>query len=401
MKYIFQLMQHYLHKCILSVTLTFVFFSIMFSIVPFQANGDGFTQENVVANVGNRTLTMFIKINPPIITSENLQDRYMQLRFFDSNTNDTIKNVSFWINATKGDQPLMYDLFYTHSGYLTIKFQPGGNIGKWTVFGDQEPILGGWTSIGDIVNVQAPILSEGGLYNFIMELKAIDFSNELVNQTSPPQFNSSLSVGDIYNQKINYNSESYNTTLISYYDKINNFNFDPSKRQVSWLMPFDWNPARYQHRPIFVHEEFHVPKAFKGFASTPTFIATVNGNPITGRRVIADPYTVGDSMIIHLLLNKVDILNMIPSIPSNKNTMDFTLAPAAANITTSSSMLTDFGGWGIKLGWSPTQLIANSKNNLNLNFFDASSEQQVTGNVHYDLTILDRDGNTVMSQIDR
>ena len=43
--------------------------------MPFQAHGDGFTQENVYANVGNRTMAMFIKINPPVLTSENLQDR--------------------------------------------------------------------------------------------------------------------------------------------------------------------------------------------------------------------------------------------------------------------------------------------------------------------------------------
>jgi hypothetical protein len=163
-------------------------------------------------------------------------------------------------------------------------------------------------------------------------------------------------------------------------------------------MPFDWNPARYHDRPIFVHEEVHIPKSFKEFSSTPGYVASVNGNPITGRRLIADPYTLGDSMIVHLLLNKVDILNMAASMPSGKNTMDFTLAPASANITSSSSMLTDFGGWGVKLGWSPTQLTANTKNNLNLNFFDAFDEKQITGDVNYDLTILDSDGNTVISQ---
>jgi len=123
------------------VILSFVFLSVIVSIVPFQAHGDGFTQENVYANVGNRTMTMFIKINPPVLTSENLQDRYMQLRFFDANTNNAIKNVSFWINVTKGDQPLMYDLFYTASGNFTIKFQPGGTVGQWTVAGDHEGAL--------------------------------------------------------------------------------------------------------------------------------------------------------------------------------------------------------------------------------------------------------------------
>src|SRR5439155_12336115 len=87
-------------------------------------------------------------------------------RFFDAKSNNAIKNVSFWINVTKGDQPLMYDLFYTDSGNFTIKFQPGGTTGQWIVAGDHEGALQGWTSVGNIVNVRAPILSDGGLYHF-------------------------------------------------------------------------------------------------------------------------------------------------------------------------------------------------------------------------------------------
>src|SRR5690349_2986012 len=177
-------MQFYLHNGILCATLTFVCLSMISSLVPFQAHGDGFTQENVYASVGNRTMAMFIKISPPILTSENLQDRYMDLRFFDAKTNSSIKNVSFWINATKGDQQLMYDLFYTHTGYLTIKFQPGNTIGKWKILGDPDPILNGMGSQEDQVTVQAPILSEGGLYHFNMEFFAFDYSNALANTTA-------------------------------------------------------------------------------------------------------------------------------------------------------------------------------------------------------------------------
>src|SRR5690349_23497008 len=61
----------------------------------------------------------------------------------------------------------------------------------------------------------------------------------------------------------------YTTLFRSYYDKINNdFSFDPSKLQVSFSMPFDWNTTRFQDRPIFVHEEIHIPKSFKEFTST-------------------------------------------------------------------------------------------------------------------------------------
>ena len=96
---------------------------VLLSVVPFipqKAFADGFTQENVQANIGNRVITAFIKLNPPIITSDTWEDKTLQFRFFDANTNTTINNVSFFINATKGDKILMHELFYTHTGYLTI-----------------------------------------------------------------------------------------------------------------------------------------------------------------------------------------------------------------------------------------------------------------------------------------
>jgi len=124
----------------------------------------------------------------------------------------------------------------------------------------------------------------------------------------------------------------------------------------------------------------------------------MNGNPITGRRLIVDPYSLGDTIIAHILLNKIDIENFAKTMPPGTNTMDFQLAPAAANVKTSSSMLTDFGGWGIKLGWSPTTINANTQNNLKLTFFDAFTEQQITGDVNYDIKLLDKDGNTALSE---
>ena len=164
-------------------------------------------------------------------------------------------------------------------------------------------------------------------------------------------------------------------------------------------MPFDWNTTRFQKIPIFVHEEVHIPKSFKEFSSTPTYVASVNGEPITGRRLIVDPYSQGNTIIAHILLNKPDILNLAKKMPAGTNTMNFTLAPATPNVKTSSSVLTDFGGWGIKLGWNPTQIAPNSQNNLQLVFFDAFTEQQVGGDVNYDLKILDNNGDTMVSKI--
>lgn len=387
-------------KTVLSLIFGLIVLSSAVPFIPQRAYGDGFTQENVQASIGNRVITTFIKLSPPIITSDNSGDKSIFFRFFDANTNTTINNVSFYLNVTKGDKTLMHDLFYTHTGFLTIKFLPGGEVGKWTVNGDQDPVLGGWMSQTDDVNVIAPILTEGGLYHFNLSLLALDYANTLLDQTNPPKFDSYLSVGDVSNQDITYQNNPYNTTLISYYDKTTDFKFDESTKQFSWKMPFDWDVNRFQDRPIFIHEELRVPKSLTAFSDTPTYTASAEGFGLTGRRVIVDPYTIGDYMIVHLFLNKPDLVNMAKTVSPGANNIEFKVAPEKPNVQSSASLLTDFGGWHIKLGWNPTDLIANSQNNLNISFYDSFTEKQVTGDVNYDIQILDKDQSILWSKTD-
>jgi len=394
-------MQFYLPKGVLSVIFACTLLFVLGHVTLHQVYGDGFTMENLPpASVGNKKIQVFIQLTPPIITSNINQDKTMFLRIFDANTNETVQKYSLWIEVTKGNQLLMRDLFSTNKGTITLKITPTDTIGKWTIQADQDPVLNSWMSQGGgPINVLAPILKEGGLYHIHMELQTINFLNNLFTPDTAPKFDSYLSVGDISNHTITYSNNSYNSEIISYYDQINNdFSFDSSKLQISYSMPFDWNTTRFQDRPIFVHEEIHIPKSFKEFTNTPTYVASMNGNPITGRRLIVDPYSLGDTVIAHILLNKIDIENLAKTTPLQTNSMDFQLAPAAPNVLTSSSILTDFGGWGIKLGWSPATLNANTQNNLKLTFFDAFTEQQITGDVNYDIKILDKDGNAALSE---
>ncbi len=394
-------MQFYLPKGVLSVIFACTLVSVLGQMTLHQVYGDGFTMENLPpASVGNKKIQVFIQLTPPIITSNTNQDKTMFLRIFDANTNETVQKYSLWIEISKDNQLLMRDLFSTNTGTITLKITPTDTIGKWIIQADQDPQLNSWMSQGGgPINVLAPILKEGGLYHIHLELQSINFLNNLFTPDTAPKFDSYLSVGDISNHTITYNNNNYNSEIISYYDKINNdFNFDPSKLQVSFSMPFDWDATRFQDKPIFVHEEVHIPKSFKEFTNTPTYVASMNGNPITGRRLIVDPYSLGDTIIAHILLNKIDIQNFAKTMPPGTNTMDFQLAPVAPNVKTSSSMLTDFGGWGIRLGWSPTTINANTQNNLKLIFFDAFTEQSITGDVNYDIKILDKDGNTALSE---
>jgi len=369
--------------------------------VPFEAHGDGLTQENLPpASIGDRQASLFIKISPPILTSETVQDTFLQLRLFGANNNQTIQHTSFFITVRKNNDLLMRDLFHTHSGLLTIKIEPTNTPGKWQTFGDIEPFQGGWTSTNDQLSVKAPILLEGGLYHFEIEIFGIDNDRNIFIPADAPRFDSWLSVGDIYHNTVTYQAKPYDTTIISYYDEINDFTFDESKKLISYSMPFDWDVSRIENQQIFVHEEIQIPKSFKEFTDNTTFNAKVNGIPLVGRMVAVDPYSKEDALILHLLINKNDILEMSKKILPDTGAMYFTVSPGDVDAQTSIEVLTDFGGFRAELGWSPTVLMANTKTDLIITFFDGFSGQQVAGDVKYDLKILDKNGNSAFSKID-
>ena len=392
-------MQFIFSKRILSIFCTFILVLSFFSLMPFDAHGDGLAMENLPpASVGNRQASLFIRISPPILTSETIQDSFLQLRLFDANNNQTIQHTSFFITVRKNNELLMRDLFHTHSGLVTLKIQPTNTPGKWHVYGDQEPFQGGWTSTNDQLSVKGPILLEGGLYHFEIEVFGIDNDRNIFKPEDAPRFDSWLSVGDIFHKTISYQTKSYDATIISYYDKINDFKFDESKKLISYSMPFNWNVLRFQNQNIFVHEEIHIPKTLKEFTDNTTFTAKVNGVQLVGRMLAIDPYSKEDTLILHYLINKNDILEMAKKISPDTKTMDFTLSPGLANAETATELLTDFGGFRAELNWSPKDLKANTKTDLKLTFSDGFSGKQVAGDVKYDLKILDKSGNVAFSK---
>lgn len=377
-------------------------FSLFFiaGMIEF-AFSDGLFQENLPpATVGDRVASLFTKVNPPILTSESSENRFFELRLYDAMTGDNISNVNYFIAVTKGDQLLMRDLFYSKAGPLKIQVIP--RQGPVTVYGSTEPFLRGWMSETGEITVQGPILLEGGLYHFAIEIFGIDNPRNIFTPESAPRFDSYLSVGDIFNENITYNNIVYNTTLISYYDRIHSFNFDPKDLVLSWEMPFDWNLSRIEGANIFVHEEFRIPKSFSQFGNATSFTATVNEQPVLGRSLAIDPFSSADILIIHYLLTKSDIIKLAErsNVTANSNdTMKFTLTPTAPeSMQTSTDLITDAGGIRVFLLWAPNPPVVGSETILTLNFSDSLSDSSLRADVNYDLAIRSSDGEEIVKK---
>jgi hypothetical protein len=370
----------------------------MFS--PIQSVvADGLFEEKLPpASVGDREASLYTKISPPILTSESKENAFFELKLFDAKTDKNIEHISYFIAVEKDGKLIMRDLFHSHQGPLKLKINPQeGNF--INIFGSTEPFLGGWTSETGDISVSGPILLEGGLYHFAIEIFGIDNDRNIFTPETAPRFDSYLSVGDIYKDNIKESDKNYNISIISYYDQIQNFTYDSPKKDISWVMPFNWDLKRIQEQNIFVHEEVKIPKVFNEFGNSTSFHALVNGNPLTGRAIAIDPFTEEKNLILHFLLNKADILKLAESLQNQGlKTMTFNLSPAKEKIVEATpEIVSDRGGILTRFEW-PSEVLSNQDNALKLTFSDALAASAIKGDIKYDLTFYDQKGNQIIKK---
>lgn len=400
----------------------FASFILLFTLVsPVQycffnqkTYADGLTSENLPpVSVGNIQMSLYLKVNPPILTPAAMHSAYMQFRLFDASNNQTIPHVTYEIAVTRGTtssltkKPLLLDSFHSHIGLLTLHIEPTN--GPITILGEHDPNLKSWLadSSGNIL-VRGPILLHGGLYHFHVEIFSMGSDTTLFTPQQAPKFDASLSLGDVYQNNWNYQNQNYNTTVISYYDKLNNVNFQPTNKSFTWSMPFDYNMSRIKQQSLFVHEEMRLPKSWKGFGNSTQFNATVNGQPLSGRSLAIDPFSFPDAMVVHYLVHKNDIIKLAEKADSNSNSsnagaslMKFTLSPLSANtqIHTSSDLASNIGGIHAAVSWSPNSLAPDKQSTLRISFYDPTGSQKLTNtNVKYNLIIFDKNNHAVITK---
>lgn len=386
-----------------SMILAFSIFAI--GIQTNKAFADGLTTETFSASLGNRQAELLVKVYPPILTDASKDDAYMLFRLYDANNNQTIKATTFVITVEKGvgkdAAHILTDTFHSENGLLRLKIQPAE--GEVQIFGTQEQFLNAWVADpGGTINISGPMFLEGGIYHLRIEILGIDFIRKLFPDDKVPKFDSWLSVGDVFNQIVEYKGNSYNTTIISYYEQVQDFSFNAEEELFSWSMPFDWDVSRIQGTNIFVHEEVKIPKSLAGIGDSFSFVATVNGNRLSSKMLAIDPYSSEQDLTLHYLINKNDIINMAGKVPDGTSEMTFTLTPATdENAQTTGEMFTENGNIKVGVEWTPSQLNADTKSTLTLNFYDEfASGAKITDDVRYNLRILDHNGTQVHSETD-
>jgi hypothetical protein len=382
--------------------LTFALF-LPFVTVNKKVYADGLWMETFPpASIGNRDASLFVRVNPPVLVTGSDQNAYLQLRLFDAKTNQTIQWTTYYITITKGAAtdagPILTGLFTSQDGLLTLHVTPNQN--PIQIYGNYDDVYGYQADPGGNVKVTGPLFLDGGLYHFHIKILGIDTAKGLLNDTLGPAFDSYLSVGDVSTKNISEAGQTYNSTLISYYDKASSFDLNPGTKTFSWQMPFDWNATRIKNAPSFlVHEEVRIPRDLKGIGDTNSFNASVNGHQLQPYQLFVDPLSYPNVVAVHYLLGKGTILQLANETLNNQKQMQFSLSPAAAVVENVTSGVWRAERTTILVNWSTNPFVAGKDTTVNLQFIDSQGTgQKIDGNIHYDLNVLDANGNVVVSR---
>ncbi|TLX84397.1 MAG: hypothetical protein E6L01_07615 [Thaumarchaeota archaeon] len=294
--------------------------------------GDGLTQEQITASLGHRKADLLIRMIPPVVTTETLQGGqkpFIEFRLFDPATNQPFSHVTYYIIIEKDGKRLLFDLFHDHGGDLKIQIKPNNMSNKITIDGGKVQPLGVWSSTPDrYVTVSGPIFLAGGLYHFIVKILTVDFDTAFLAQDQQTVYDSWLSIGNTENRNINIDGKQVPIKIISYYDKLLNFEFDAKNKQLKFDMPFNWNLSRLTNSSIYVHEEIYIPKP-SALTVNVGYSGTVNTMNVS-KDIVLDN-TNPNIDVVHVMLPKNTLLQLADQMNENKSEysrlMTFVLQP--------------------------------------------------------------------------
>ena len=302
-------------------------------LYPKAAFGDGLFMEELSASFGDRKADLIIKMTPPVVTNETLknqnQEPVIQFKLYDPSTNEGYKHVTYYITIEKDGKKLVSDWFHDHKGDLKIEMKPS-NDERITIYGEPDPILQAFTGTEDSpVIATGPIFSEGGLYHFIVRVATIDYDRSFIPDDKQPVYDGWLSVGSTENQQISLSDgEQVQIQIISYYDDLKDFRFDPTRKQIEFTMPFDWNITRLEENNLMVHQEITIPK--QSDLASVSYIGKVNGIDVTKNLMLDDSNSTKN--VIHFMLPKPVVMQIAEQVNNNgqdsNKLMQFSLEPS-------------------------------------------------------------------------
>ena len=282
-------------------------------------------------------------------------DQQISISLIDFDSKITLRDVTFLIKSERGEQFLFEKEFKADNGFLVFNF----------VSEDTDSIIvnekdGGEDFFGSLlglesrlIDVKGPKLSEGGLYK--LDISIITANGYSKKVEIPLVFNAGISIAQTTTHNfIDPSFGQQNIQVVTYYDEISNFQYEPELKQITFSMPFEWTLSNIEQTSV-VHQEIIIPKEF-GALLLSGFSMSVNGIELSDDIVNVDDFFT-EGRVVHFIIYQKELLNIFEN-NSDQNGMNFLIKPDRDY--THLSSVTDNGQFRILASWEPEILKSNS-----------------------------------------
>ena len=358
---------------------------------------------------GGDSVTVSTKLNPSDITVGEINSANMEVRFYNADTNETFEKVTYRIEVWRSGDLLARNLFYDDDGELNIEVRPVLNctepkLWKCTTYGGSEHVSapGALYVFGNgRPLITGPIFDKGGLYNIRVDVEGATSPKTIVAQAL--SYDTFVSVAQEQPFSIQTASASVPVVVKTYYDEVDNFNYDPADDSITFDMPFDWSPDYIQYVSV-VHEELQFPKTFTPYSEDKQFKGYVDGVEVEQRVLLIDPYSYEDKNVVHFLVSGQElqrINDVLGQQHQQSKMMEFKLVPhSGVSKNTFQSSLVDIKtleqvGTVVNVSWD-SQYGAGDEIPFEITFFD--DNQNLIKDVRYAYYLIDPNENIILEK---
>lgn len=374
-----------------SVSILAFLVAMMIPVLPSAFAHGG--MQPPAADFGDKKASLSLKVDPPVVT-EIGQPIFILARFFDENTNENFREVTYRIFFEKDGKEIpiqtegggMYGgqgLFYDPQGDLEIKIVPK-QTSVATASGVEEIQYGGIWNMGSPIVVEGPIFTEPGLYNLFVEIHTVGTTRTQVD----PTLRYDIWVTPGREETIDV-SEGQQIKVRNYYGEIDSSSYDSDAETIEFSMPFDWTSDLVNRVGMF-HTEVFIPKSMSNFDKQ-ALNATVNGITVP---VAVDTYTP-DYTIVHFTISKTNLANIADRVISENRTPD--KAAFTLSVPTNQIRVVQVEGnspnYRVALTW-PEQIIPEQPVTFGVRISDNSGLPISAAT--YELVLLDSNGSEVL-----
>jgi hypothetical protein len=312
-------------------------------------------------------------------------DQQISISLIDFDSKITLRDVTFLIKSSRGEQFLFEKEFQSDNGFLVFNFiSENTKIIQIQEQNEENFFVSLLGLESRMINVKGPKLSEGGLYKFDISIITADgYSKKL---EVPLNFNAGISIAQTSKHKVDHPIFGPQTIdVVTYYDEIKNFQYDIESKEITFSMPFEWSINNINQTSV-VHEELVIPKTF-GDLLVSGFSMYVNGIKLPDNIVTIDDF-FSDGRVVHFIISQKELWNIYNNNP-NQDGMNFLIKPNSDDIQLSS--VTENGQFKILVSWEPKNLQSGSKTTI---YFDINDiflkNRPVAVNYYFSITQNDK-----------